>query len=187
MPNNKIFRFITINSANDLGPVSGSRRGIMMHEIGHCLGFANIDDRGLAVQQIHNLPRQDPKSIMNSVGPLPNNFSPGDIIAARMFYANNYAKPANFVASRRSAGTVQLRYRNPQDINNPYFFIRAIKYDQNGNFLAFRGVRALTNNSGVHTFTWAGHGSGRFGFAVRGTNFRQDILSPRTPIRFVNL
>lgn len=153
----------------------------IMHEVGHNLGFDHTGSQ--FGQHLFMTPFNESNSIMNSsASNITASFKTGDKRMARLFYPDDLRRPINYSVSRHSAGRVRIIYRNPENIDQPYYWIRITKYTLEGQILAEKFVRSACNElTGLHITTWGGHTPGQsYRFAVRGYNFRRDVWSSRT-------
>lgn len=182
-PTGKPFRHVSIN---DVFRSIGNKKGIMMHEFGHCLGYTHTDTS--FGEHVHGTPNGQAKSIMNSTSSnIGTRFQSGDVRAIRLFYPVSYNMPTGFAVSKVSNGKVKIEYKNNADFSKPYYWVRVMKYDRAGNFITSRDFKARRNNNNFFPLEWGGHGSNTFQFRIRGMNFKKDILSPVTGRRIINL
>lgn len=157
------------------------KKVVMMHEIAHNLGFTHTD--GSFGGYLHGT-SVDPFSIFTSG---PNNinttaeFTAHDLRAIRLLYPDQLRKPSFFSVEKVTAGKVRVRYRNMEKALKPFYWIRVLKYDNNGRLLAVKDVKSDSLADGVDTVVWGGHTPNTtYKFAVRGLNFKKDVHSGRT-------
>lgn len=161
---------------------------VIMHELGHNLGFYHTDLYDGVL--LHGTTNNDPLSVFNSGANnnLPNKFSSKDIRAIRLLYPNQLRKPSYFSATKISAGKVRIKYRNMEKSLKPFYWIRVLKYDSNGNLLGRKDFKSDSNSNGYDSVVWGGHTPNKtYKFAVRGLNYKKDVHSSRTSKKAVGL
>ncbi len=162
-------------SINDTADNWSAKKKTMMHEIGHNLGYRHTGTND--GQHIHTTATNPSQSIMHQGSGVPAVFTTDDKRAIRMYYPSSLNAPSISVR-RIGSGRVQVTYTNPNNSTKPYFWIRGYRFNNAGNVIGTRTIRAEVNGSGRQTFDWSALGIGNNRFEVRGINLRRDIFSP---------
>lgn len=97
------------------------KKGLMLHEIGHCFGLAHSNDLPAKfvpcgyLEYTHSIS----KSVMTSPTPR-NNFHHTDITTLKHLYPKDLPAPENTRVHKVNSNTVQFNFRNPDGDNKPY-------------------------------------------------------------------
>jgi len=177
----KVGKYISINDAYTTN--SSLRKGLLIHEIGHCLGLAHTDDSSFGIQVSHT-PNNDGTSLMNSWDVGKNHFNKADLKMVRLLWPEKLEKPTNF-SLKKEGNQVRIQFKNPNVGTGPYDNI-SVRHWYNGSIQASRNWTLEADANGNYNFLMpTNYPSGVHYFTIQGGSHLIEVMSPHSGWKYI--
>lgn len=155
-----------------------TRVNVIMHEIGHALGYFHTDSSDGIV--LHGTPATDNNSIMYSNTTSSTSFTTGDKRANRLFYPDFIFMPGGFNATKSASSTLKVTFTKPTT-DYPIYWIRLNRC----NAVTGDSIASYTAKCDTNVIYFTNMPTGTYKFKIRGENYRQDVVSDYTVFKTV--
>lgn len=166
------------------GYPENSIKSLVMHEIGHTIGFRHTD--GSLDLHVPGTPTSDSQSIMNATTNALGEFTDGDKLGLRLYYASRLSTPNVTLSTRAKTNDLVINVTNPDPEKRPYYWIRAYRY-KNGFYNGYEDFQTTNDADANGNYVWKNQPNGFYTYKFRGMRFRKDRKSPATqafPLNF---
>ncbi len=182
----KVGRFISINDTYTSN--TSLRKGVMIHEIGHCLGLDHTDET--FGHLLEGSPETDDNSLMNATDANRNEFSNEDLKMVRRLWPQSLSQPTN-VSLTKVGRKVRIKFKNPNRTTGPYdnFRVYHLYAGGSGNILVENSfIQANAHGNYEILVPESRHfASGRHYFTIQGRSRGGEITSPWTNWKYVDM
>lgn len=167
---NVVGKYISIN---DEAKNNALFRGLIMHEIGHCLGLTHPNEAIWHIPGTPVLAIDDTDALMIGNTDV-NDMSAEDLQAFRRLWPDYLRRPTNVSYTKVNNG-VRIQLQNPDPLNRPYDHVNVLNCF-NGNCTSFQSDYDADGN---YNFIWSDNfPAGKHMFYIYGASHNDEVMSP---------